>query len=253
VDATYVYGGGSATGGKLTTDGGGGLPSTGAYNFFDAYEPFTIVEVDVLVPDNAPEGERTFQLFNGAGEMLESATFDLVYGLQTVSLNFEVPVEGNNYSLRSVENTLFRNNAGINYPYPLGNLGSITTSFYGEGWYYYFYNWKVEKPSISCVSERTQVSVTLSGVDDLTEVTDLQVFPNPPSEILNIRFTAETSDGMIIRLTDVLGRTIQERALKNLNIGENTHQLNVANLPKGVYNLQLNMEDKNAFRKVVVD
>ena len=103
------------------------------------------------------------------------------------------------------------------------------------------------------MSERTEVTVTLSGIDDLTQVTNLIVFPNPTSEILNIRFNAETSESMIIRLTDVLGRIIQERSLKTLTIGENIEQLNVANLPKGVYNLQLNMGDKNAFRKVVVD
>ena len=253
VDATYVYGGGDATGGKLTLDGTGGLPSTGAYSYFDAYEPFTIVDVDVEVPDNAPEGVRTFQLFNGADEMLESATFDLVAGLQTVTLNFEVPVEGTGYSLRCSENNLFRNNGGVDYPYAIGDMGSITSSFFGGTYYYYFYNWKVEKPSISCVTERTEVSVTLSGVDDLTQVTNLEVFPNPTSEILNIRFSAESSESMIIRLTDILGRTIQEKALKNLNIGDNLEQLNVANLPKGVYNLQLNMGDKNAYRKVVVD
>jgi hypothetical protein len=253
VDATYIYGGGNAIGGKLTTDGGGGLPSTGAYSRFDAYEPFTIVEVDVEVPDNAPEGTRTIQLFDGLGQMLESTTVDLVTGLQTITLNFEVPEEGTDYSLRCPENDLFRNNGGVNYPYALGDMGSITTSFYGDQYYYYFYNWKVEKPSVSCVSARTEVSVTVSGVDDLTQVTNLQVFPNPTSEVLNIRFNAETSDGMIIRLTDVLGRTIQERRLKNLNVGENMEQLNVSNLPTGVYNLQLNMGEKNAYRKVVVD
>ena len=253
VDATYVYGGGEAIGGKLTTAGGGGLPGTGAYSTFDAYEPFIIVDVDVVVPDNAPEGARTIQLFNGLGQMLESATFNLVTGLQTITLNFEVPEEGTDYSLRCPENNLFRNNEGVNYPYEIGNLGTITTSFYGGDYYYYFYNWKVERPSVTCVSARTEVSVTLSGVDDLTEVTNLEVFPNPTSEILNIRFVAETSEAMIIRLTDVLGRTIQEKVLKNLNFGENVEQLNVANLPKGVYNLQMNMGDRNAYRKVVVD
>ncbi len=253
VDATYVYGGGNAVGGKLTTSGGGGLPSTGAYSYFDTYEPFTIVEVDVEVPSNAPEGIRTIQLFDGSGQMLESATFDLVTGLQTITLNFEIPEEGTDYSLRCVENNLFRNNGGVDYPYEIGDLATITTSFYGDQYYYYFYNWKVEKPSISCISERTEVSVTLSGVDNLTQVTNLEVFPNPTSEVLNIRFTAETSEAMIIRLTDVLGRTIQERALSNLNVGENMEQLNVSKLPTGVYNLQLNMGDKNAYRKVVVD
>lgn len=253
VDATYIYGGAGATGGKLTTDGSGGLPGTGAYSYFDAYEPFTIVDVDVEVPDNAPEGTRTIQLFDGTGQLLESATFDLVVGLQTITLNFDVPAEGTDYSLRCPENNMFRNDGGLNYPYAIGDLGAITTSFYGEGYYYYFYNWKVAKPSVTCVSERTEVSVFLSGVDDLTQVTDLEIFPNPTSETLNIRFVAETSEAMIIRLTDVLGRTIEERALKNLNVGENMEQLNVTNLPTGVYNLQLNMGDKNAYRKVVVD
>jgi len=232
VDATYVYGGGEAIGGKLTTEGGGGIPSIGAYNRFDAYEPFTIVEVDVVVPDNAPEGVRTIQLFNGAEQMLASTTVDLVYGLQTITLNFEVAEEGTNYSLRCLENNLFRNNSGVNYPYPIGDLGAITTSFYGDSYYYYFYNWKVEKPSVTCVSDRTEVSVTVSGIDDLTQVTDLEVFPNPTSEILNIRFNAETSEAMLIRLTDVLGRTIQVKTLKSLNFGE---------------------KDKNAFRKIVVE
>ncbi|MEZ4984168.1 MAG: hypothetical protein R2795_03885 [Saprospiraceae bacterium] len=61
---------------------------------------------------------------------MSQVVVDLQMGLQTIDLNFEVPV-GTELSLRCAENNLFRNNAGVNYPYPIGDVGAITNSFYG--------------------------------------------------------------------------------------------------------------------------
>ena len=81
---------------------------------------------------------------------------------------------GDSLTLRCLENNLFRNNQGVQYPYAIGDVGQIYTSFYGTSYYYYFYNWKIKKQDITCVSDRVPVAVTITGTNDLTSISDLK-------------------------------------------------------------------------------
>lgn len=254
VASQQLFEGGEASGAKLTTEGGGGIPSTGAYNYFDAYETFTIKTVDVLVPENSTEGPRTIQLFDTDDNLLATTSVDLVYGLQTIELGFEVP-EGTRFSLRCPENNLFRNNAGLNYPYPIGeDIGSVTSSFYGDNYYYYFYNWVVETTSIVCSSERVPVEVNFAvNVNEIDEVSNLELFPNPAQTDLQIRMNLTEQITLDLRLLNALGQVVLNERLGNLPIGNYTHQLYVSRLPAGIYELQLQQGDRIATEKIVVE
>ncbi|MEL7220312.1 MAG: FG-GAP-like repeat-containing protein [Bacteroidota bacterium] len=253
VDATQQFGGGLVSGAKSTPDGPGGIPSTGAYNYFNAYESFNLQTVDVLVPDNAPEGPRTVQLFDSNDNMLASTVVDLVQGLQTIELNFTVPV-GNDLSLRCPENNLFRNNGGVNYPYPIGDgLGEVTRSFWGAQYYYYFYNWQIGTPAIYCTSDRTAVSVTLVDVAEIPEVDELRLFPNPAQTDLQVELMMAERASLQLILTNALGQQVYQESLSDVSAGLRRHAVDVSQLPAGVYQLQLSLGDRIAVRKVVVE
>jgi len=253
VESHNVFGGGVQQGGKLTTDGGGGIPSVGAHSFFDAFENFTILSVEVLVPDGEEAGPRTIQLFDGDNTLMEEVVVDLVLGQQTVELNFVVP-EGIGYSLRCPENNIFRNNSGVFYPYPIGDTaGELTNSVYGEDYYYYFYNWQVETESITCVSERIPVSITVVAVNELTEVSDLRVFPNPATDKVNLELTLLEDVNLKLSLTNNFGQVILNEQLGKQGLGQRIHTVDVSQLPTGVYQLQLSNNERSATMKVVVE
>ena len=60
-------------------------------------------------------------------------------------LNFDVPF-GNDFQLGvSAPNSgLYRNNSGVNYPYNIGDMISVTGSSAGNDYYYFYYNIEVE-------------------------------------------------------------------------------------------------------------
>lgn len=255
VEAHLINGGELQDGGKPDFFGNGGAPSVGAYNYFNVYEPFTILSVTVMVPENSPTGLRDIQLVDENDIVLASMTTQsLETGQQyQIELNFEVPV-GNDFTLRCPQNNLFRNSSGVNYPYPIGTVGELTTSFYGDGFYYYFYDWKIQREKVECVSDRVEVQVSMvTSADDLDKtVSSLTINPNPVSEELFINLEAIASTDMAIRLFDARGKEVMDVKEMKTVIGSNKTSINVSELPKGIYYVQFRAEGQTSGRRVVV-
>ncbi len=240
VESHNLYPGEILDGGKPDNTGGGGLPSTGAYSYFNAWEAFTLVSVRVYVPNNAPNGLRTIQLVDANDAVLDEISISLTQGEHVIDLNFEVPI-GNDYSLRCLQNNLFRNNSGIDYPYPIGDMGEITTSFYGDGFYYYFYDWKVQKKSFDCVSDRVPVNVEVTDVSEEFAQAGFSIFPNPVSSNLFVKMDTAAER---ITLLDAQGRLVSEKT----TAGFTTDQIEVADLSAGIYTIQI-MSDGQLFHQ----
>ncbi len=253
VEAMQMFGGGIESGGKLSPEGGGGIPQVGAHSFFNAYEAFTLLTVDVLVPVDQPEGIRTVQLVDEFDNLLEEIEVDLVHGLQTIDLNFAVPI-GNNLSLRCPENNIFRNNMDVDYPYPIGtDVGEITTSFFGDQYYYYFYNWQVETPSFECVSARVPVQVTIVNVDEIPEISSIRMFPNPAQTDLRVELNLAERADLQLNLLNALGQVVFQQQLTDSGLGQRVETIDVSKLPSGIYQLQVQVGDRAATYKVVVE
>ncbi|MFY8136833.1 MAG: T9SS type A sorting domain-containing protein, partial [Flavobacteriales bacterium] len=156
-----------------------------------------------------------------------------------VDLNFAVPV-GGGLQLGCVENNLFRNNAGVAYPYAIGSVGEITGSTFGNSYYYYFYDWKIQQESIECVSERVEVNAAVVGINELSaNPFGLNIFPNPAADQLNITLNANVQNATV-RVTDALGRVVIEQ---KMNFAARAQQrLNIEALESGVYHITLTQD-----------
>ncbi|MBI5915584.1 MAG: VCBS repeat-containing protein [Bacteroidetes bacterium] len=246
VEAHHLYPGEIQSGGKPDNSGNGGLPTSGAYNLFDVWEPFTLVSVTVYVPNNAPTGQRTIQLFDGSGMMLNELVFFLNPGLHVLELNFPVPV-GTNLSLRCQENNLFRNtSANVQYPYPIGTVGLMTNDALGNGYYYYFYNWQIQKTSYECVSERVPVLVGVTPADETFSAQSLEVFPNPASRVFFVKISGRAT---LLRLFDMTGREVLRKGVA----GNETVELRADGLVAGFYQLQIEVNDRSLSQKIVIE
>lgn len=251
VESHPSFPGESQTGGKEDFSGPGGLPGSEGYLLFDAWENFTLLSVQVYVPSNAPSGVRTIQLVNDQNEVLQETTFDLMNGFSTLNLAWEVPT-GTNYSLRCLENNLFRNAGSVDFPYAIGDVGEITGSSTGSLTYYYFYDWEIKTPDIVCVSDRAEAMVIVTGLQDLQETGSVQVFPNPSSTDLFVQLEAKVSGKVHLLLRNELGQTVLQAPIHSANLGTNNFHLDLSHLTAGMYFLELRLQGETAVFKVVV-
>jgi hypothetical protein len=60
------------------------------------------------------------------------------------------------------------------------------------------------------------------------------IFPNPTSNYANIIYNSSKPEKANLRITDLTGRTLEEKAL-NANVGENKYRVDVSNYPAGTY------------------
>ena len=231
VESHYVYYGEIQDGGKPDNSGGGGISSQSYYNFFDAWEPFTIKSVKVYVPSSSQAGSHTIQLVTSNSQILDQKIVNLSMGEHVVELDFSVP-QGSDFSLRSPEHKLFRNNSGVQYPYPIGDVGEITTSVIGNGTYFYFYDWKVRKPELDCVSERVPVTIEVTDADEAFSQAGFSIFPNPASDNLFVKMVSSAEH---LSLLDGQGRLIFEKA----TTGNTTESLKINELASGMYVLRV--------------
>src|SRR5690625_1861594 len=170
------------TGGELA---GQGKPtyttvaSTNGSNWglvFDAYNAFTIIDVEVYSTGSG--GDITIELQDDSGNMIESGVFNVPGGGSTsnpipatLSLNFDVPAAG--------EYRLIKTSSGVNmiresgttnniYPYPLGTVGEVTSGYISgtSTSYYWFYNWTIGEVDVLCESSREEVIAEVNNVAD---------------------------------------------------------------------------------------
>lgn len=88
-------------------------------------------------------------------------------------------------------------------------------------------------PPVSSIGD--ELMATPSGVRFLLAASEVKVFPNPASGLVNVEIA--TAESVNIVMTDVLGRRVASQKVDQLD--DNTWQLDVSHLDRGIYFLQL--------------
>jgi hypothetical protein len=232
VENLYDYPGEIQDGGKKDTIGAGGPALQSGYLLFEAWEPFELISVDVYVPEGSPQGTRFIQLWSG-DSLLQSKSFSVVTGLNQLSLSFPVPV--GSHSLRCPQGNLFRNTGSLDYPFPIGNVGRINSSSFGEGYYFDLYNWKIKTRDIHCVSSRQEINVIISGLNPANDPGHDILLPNPTHGTVNIDLTDLPSQYTHLKLLSSSGEHLLTHSIE----GEKGVTLDIHPFPSGVYFVQL--------------
>jgi hypothetical protein len=227
--------------------------NSGYYLLFDANEDMVIKSVKVYANG---AGVRDIEVRDESnGTTVASGSFDVPDGESRIDLNFSVPA-GGPYGLRptSDQPEMWRDGLGSNpeYPYDLGGLGSITgTTVQGgnsNAYYYFFYDWEVQRALNVCESARTEVLVEVApqGIND-GSVSGFAVYPVPTSAMLTIDFGTIAGE-VDMDLVDVTGRVVnaEHRTVK----GNGT--LDVSDLARGEYTLRVRHANGLIVRRVVV-
>jgi hypothetical protein len=251
VEANTIHEAPEYSGAKLNNDGSGGIPGTGGVLFFDAYEPFLLSEVTVHVPNSNQEGNRTIVLYDEFNNEIDSYTDFFTFGEHQVPLNFEVP-EGNGLSIGCNENNFFRNDGSVNYPYEIGDLGSVYNSTYGTSYYYYFYNWQVQGDDIYCTSDRIEVMATVVGVEEIEAIASFSAYPVPTSNNLLLDMELVQQAKVNLAIVDLSGKIVIDQNLET-SIGHQTISIDVSTLASGVYMLTLFVNDAQIHTRIIIE
>ena len=199
--------------------------------YFNVLAPMVLQSVTIYANT---AGSRQIEVLDSSGNSLAlSSSFSAVAGKNVVPLNMTLPA-GNNYAIKLSATSamdLFRNNAGVAFPYTVGGLVSITNSDAATtpgSYYYYFYDWVVSTPG--CVSSRAAVVGTINtatGIQNLTANGSLKVYPNPNTGLFTI-------DGLdrenSIEVYDVVGKLVYQTVTSNP-----TQSVDLTGKESGVY------------------
>lgn len=221
------------------------------YLVFSAYKPCKINFVTAYAGN---PGNRTIELRDANGNVLQSKTFSLTTGANLLNLDFTVN-PGVNYQLGLSATSiadLHRNSSGITYPYQLNNLLDITGSSAGSAYYYFFYNWQVSEPDFECSSPLAVGQVTIGpvGINDFDFERTIQVFPNPTNNMVQVAFAVNEFTEAKIIVSDITGKQVYSYS-NNQKAGVFNHHLNLSKLLAGVYQLSIYVNNKPYHQKLI--
>lgn len=154
----------SVNAGKADNSGGGGYSNGKHWLYFDAYEPFKLRSFKVYANSF---GKRQFVLRDQLGNLIAEKFIELPSGMSVVNVDWDVPA-GLQHAITAFDDNsdvfqdLYRNNAGVSYPYAIGSVGSITGSSGGPAVYYFLYDWVVTTNTVEAGSARTMVTANVT-------------------------------------------------------------------------------------------
>ena len=221
-----------------------------SYLLFDVHQKISIKSLDVKADGNQ---DRTIIILDSSNHIVYEKTFNnFITGIQTLELNASL-FPGNNYKIGLSPNTtvnLFRANSGANFPYEIPGLLTITKSMItpintSTQQYYYFFNWKV--CNALCESERSEVRIFTDDCENIQDLQDIVIFPNPNAGIFTVRVPKNQSGNL--KVVNMLGQTVYENDFSA--IVERVF-VNIPSLSKGLYSLSVRINNKAVIKKFTI-
>jgi pimeloyl-ACP methyl ester carboxylesterase len=86
-------------------------------------------------------------------------------------------------------------------------------------------------------------SISVNGVSEITDEMNFLIYPNPASDLLTIKTSSIETLGSFYTINDQLGREVL-----NGKLTDNTNIIDINNLPKGFYLIQISNNKKQTFK-----
>jgi hypothetical protein len=110
------------------------------------------------------------------------------------------------------------------------------------------YGYLIKLSNDGCLDTLFKCDNTVA-IKEVNNLEKISIFPNPTSEIINIKLV-QNNEGMIINLLDITGKVMQSQELK-ANTLESI--FNVRNVIKGLYFIEIKTnQQKSSFHKIIV-
>ena len=136
-------------------------------------------------------------------------------------MNFDLPVQSNMQLGISASNSdMYRNSTGASFPYNISNLVSITGTNASAGYYYFFYDWEVEKAP--CKSNVLEVIAKIdTNTQNTTNITSCGSYVWPVDSItytVSGIYTDVSINSLGCTNTEILDLTINNSTSDTSNV-----------------------------------
>ena len=84
-----------------------------------------------------------------------------------------------------------------------------------------------------------------------TNISDINIFPNPATDKLNVNFTLLLSFSVSMDMFDINGNKIRKSFMEPEMNGEVHKSYDISSYPKGIYFLELNVDGKSSLYKII--
>jgi len=131
------------------------------YLIFDNYKSSTLKSVLVYADS---DGYRTIELRNSSNAVLDDTSVFIPTSPNgfRINLNFSLPVQNNmQLGISDPNSDLFRTSSGAVFPYNISDVIAITGTNASVGYYYFFYDWEVQKDP--CISGIATVNAVINS------------------------------------------------------------------------------------------
>lgn len=116
------------------------------------------------------------------------------------------------------------------------------------------YYWSVvakRETDMSEMAETFHFRVINVGVDELSKISEISIFPNPASTNLALSFIAKESGDLKVSIADVLGKTISNEVI-DVKTGIFNQNIDISELNNGIYFLELTQGQETKVIKFLV-
>ncbi len=90
------------------------------------------------------------------------------------------------------------------------------------------------------------------ATEELTEVTEISLFPNPVKEMMKVDFTLAESTQLQVEVFNATGQRVQQLGVANYGAGRNQLNIDAAQLSNGMYFLRMFNADRELNRRFIV-
>lgn len=205
--------------------------------------------VEALVFHGATDAP-TVDVFESA-VLNATAINDLSYG----SFDGYAALPLNNYTLNVKDQTGTTTVASYGAPLQTLNLGGQALTILASG----FLNTGANSNgadfglwvALSTTGNLIQLPVT-TGINDNTLASATSLYPNPSNDLINLNFTTSNSGNVNYTILDITGKAVKSISLGNIAAGNYVEQINVKDLAKGTYLLNLFVGEQVVRKKISV-
>jgi hypothetical protein len=101
-----------------------------------------------------------------------------------------------------------------------------------------------------CEFTSTTITVVVNGIEEMVNLINLMLFPNPTNGIVDVRMSGLNGESVTAILMDGLGREVSREDLGNLT-GEMVHTMNLSSVESGVYYLRMQVANASEVLRIV--
>jgi hypothetical protein len=89
------------------------------------------------------------------------------------------------------------------------------------------------------------------GIDENSGITELETYPNPATESVNVSFTVNESQNINLRIISLTGQLVYSENQPGF-VGTYFSSINIANYPAGIYFIEISSDNGKTVKKIVV-